>query len=174
MRPATPSTWPVPEAIRDAAIEASQRAYEEAERRRQERRLQAEADVDVGGVAVIRELKTIQRAEWKSIDVPRAVAACPICDEPIVIEEVSEWECENGKPISISIDCTTQPDIDSDEWWDWHRGHWSMPYVDWLPVEMLVLRWFQAHYRMEADAVIPEAIELDPNLSSPVTFSGNG
>lgn len=81
------------------------------------------------------------------IDVPSGVATCPICDAPIVIAEVMEWECDGGRPVSIALDCTTEPDMDSDEWDEWHRGHWSMPYVDWLPVRCRVLAWFQQHYR---------------------------
>ncbi len=86
----------------------------------------------------------------KPIPVPREIAICPICDAEIVVEEISEWECGSGKPVSISIDCVTEPDIDSDEWPDWHNEHWSMPYVDWLPVENVVVRWIQENFRMEA------------------------
>jgi|GEM_PF-6715462 hypothetical protein len=85
----------------------------------------------------------------KPIPIPRTVATCPICDANIVIEEVHEWECEGGKPVGISVQCVTEPDIDSDEWWPWHNHHWSMPYVDWLPVNNRVLRWFQRHYRCD-------------------------
>lgn len=85
----------------------------------------------------------------RPIPVPRSVAACPICGADIVIEDVHEWETDGGKPVGISVECTTEPDIDSDDWPGWHRGHWNMPYVDWLPVEMRVLGWFQREYRCE-------------------------
>lgn len=84
----------------------------------------------------------------KPIPVPRKVAVCPICDADIWIDDISEWECEDGKPVEISVDCVTEPDIDSDEWQDWFAQHWSMPYVDWLPVSTRVLRWFQRHYKV--------------------------
>lgn len=93
-------------------------------------------------------MKTIDmQACCGPIGVPRDVKICPICDAAIVIDEVREWEYESGKPISISVDCTTQPDIDSKEWPSWFCEHWSMPYVDWLPVEMRVLEWFEKHYK---------------------------
>lgn len=86
----------------------------------------------------------------KPIDVPRKVATCPICDAKIVVDEVHEWECESGKPVGISVDCVTRPDIDSEEWPDWFNHHWrNMPYVYWLPVEQRVLQWFQKHYRCD-------------------------
>ena len=81
------------------------------------------------------------------IDVPLNVATCPICDAAIVVEDIRAWESETGKPSEISIECTAGPDIDSDEWEDWHRGHYSMPYVHWLPVENRVMTWFQANYK---------------------------
>lgn len=81
------------------------------------------------------------------ISVPSNVAMCPICGAPIVVADITEWESETGKPVGISVECTTEPDIDSDEWEDWHKGHYSMPYVDWLPVENRVLTWFQAQYK---------------------------
>jgi len=83
----------------------------------------------------------------KPIPVPREIATCPICDADIVVEDVNEWESDSGKPIGISLECTTEPDIDSDEWKDWHRDHWSMPYVYWLPVENRVMRWAQKNFR---------------------------
>lgn len=81
------------------------------------------------------------------IEIPAKVAVCPICGAPIVVEDINEWESESGKPVSISTGCTTEPDIDGDEWEDWHAGHYHMPYVDWLPVERRVLTWFQREYK---------------------------
>lgn len=86
---------------------------------------------------------------YRPIEVPRKIATCPICDASISVEEVQEWECETGKPVGISVNCDTEPDIDSDEWPDWFHHHWSMPYVDWLPVENRVLKWFQRNYKCE-------------------------
>jgi hypothetical protein len=86
---------------------------------------------------------------FQNLPVPKEVAACPVCGAPIVVEEVVEWECDGGRIVSLSIECTTQPDIDGDQWLDWHRGHWSMPYVDWLPVEVRVTRWLNRYYRVE-------------------------
>jgi hypothetical protein len=83
------------------------------------------------------------------IPVPREVAVCPICEADIVVGEVTEWECESGAAVTISVDCTTEPDIDGDEWEGWFSHHWSMPYVDWLPVENRVLEWFRQNFRCE-------------------------
>lgn len=91
---------------------------------------------------------TLTTHEW--IDVPQDVDVCRICGAPLVIEDCDEWEHgDDGYliPSHISVDCTTQPDIDGDEWWPWFNRHWSRPYVDWLPVEQIVLEWFRVNYR---------------------------
>jgi hypothetical protein len=83
------------------------------------------------------------------IPVPREVAVCPICDADIVVGEVTEWECESGAPVSIIVDCKTAPDLSADEWQGWFLQHWSMPYVDWLPVKQRVLKWLRKNFRCE-------------------------
>lgn len=82
--------------------------------------------------------------------IPRSVAVCPICEAPLVLEELSEWYEPTKDRIavdehtgSLSFNCTTEPDIDSEEWEEWMRGHWSTPYMDWLPLERKVKRWLQ-------------------------------
>ena len=71
---------------------------------------------------------------------------CPICRAKVHLTGVTEWGTDDGEIIGIEYECETEPDIDSDEWWDWHRGHWNMPYVDWLPWEVRVLKWLNERY----------------------------
>ena len=78
--------------------------------------------------------------------VPESVAVCPICEAPIVIEEVQDWEELNGKIVmvpetTVTLTCTTEPDIDGPDWNDWMSEHFSMPYVDWLPLSVKVRDW---------------------------------
>ena len=82
------------------------------------------------------------------------VAVCPICDAPLVIEDIDEWEEETGRVTDggFHINCSTEPDIDDEEWNDWFDRHWSTPYIDWLPVEQLVYRWFDKRYRLKLGA----------------------
>lgn len=75
---------------------------------------------------------------------------CPICKAAIVADEVVEWnETDDGswEADTVKINCETEPDIDSDEWWPWHNRHWSMPYVYWLPLEEAVTKWVNERYR---------------------------
>ena len=77
---------------------------------------------------------------------------CPVCGAKVIVTNVTEWESESGRPLTIEYDCETEPDIDGDDWWDWHRGHWNMPYVDWLPWEKRALDWLHKNgfsYRPE-------------------------
>lgn len=74
---------------------------------------------------------------------------CPICGQPIYVSEVNAWtEDEKGdvKAETVKIDCTTAPDIDDAAFEDYLNSHWSMPYVDWLPLEMRVTEWVNARY----------------------------
>lgn len=89
-------------------------------------------------------------------EVPPEVAVCQICGSRLVIVDIDEWwegnEDEDDGRVTdagLHINCVTEPDIDSDEWWEWHKWHWSMPYVDWLPVSQVVYRWFDKHYRIK-------------------------
>jgi hypothetical protein len=75
---------------------------------------------------------------------------CPICDAAIFIEEVDAWhEDDDGEMIAeaVKIDCSTFPGFDdNDEFNAYMRSHWSMPYVDWLPLETIVTEWVNKRY----------------------------
>jgi len=83
-------------------------------------------------------------------EIPLELFQCPICGAQIYIQEIDEWETETGKitDCGLDISCTTEPEFDDDQWHDWFSGHFSMPYVDWLPLEVKVLAWLNRHYRM--------------------------
>ena len=76
---------------------------------------------------------------------------CPICGGKLVVEDIDEWEEEDGRVTEsgFHINCATEPDIDGDldEFMEWVNWHWSMPYVDWLPLQSRVYEWFDARYR---------------------------
>jgi hypothetical protein len=71
---------------------------------------------------------------------------CPICGAKVFISAVTEWETDTGKIISYDYDCETEPDIDSEGWWEWHKGHFAMPYADWLPWENRLDDWLAKRY----------------------------
>ena len=91
--------------------------------------------------------------ELLPLSIPTRVAVCPICSSALYIDEVSEWHERNGQMrvaedcAQVSFDCTTAPDIDSEDWRDWFAGHWSTPYIDWLPLERPVTRWLDRKLR---------------------------
>jgi hypothetical protein len=76
--------------------------------------------------------------------------ACPICGKGLIIE-INEWETETGKvtPTGLSITCETRPVDNERQFYGWLEEHYQMPYVDWLPVEILVYQWFDQNYRMK-------------------------
>lgn len=75
---------------------------------------------------------------------------CPICSSNIKIT-ANAWEyCEKTKlwmATEIEVNCTKEPDLESDEWEEWFNWHYSMPYVDWLPLEIRLLKSIQKKYR---------------------------
>lgn len=74
---------------------------------------------------------------------------CPICGGALFIAAVNGAEVDDtGEWIAtdIDIDCEKEPDIDSDEWENWHKWHYSMPYVDWLPIHQHILRAVRKRY----------------------------
>lgn len=82
--------------------------------------------------------------------IPLDVAKCPICGSEIKFVEINEYETETGKVVDTGfhVGCITEPDFDDPDYDDWLNGHYSMPYVDWLPVEIIVYRWLSANYRL--------------------------
>lgn len=86
----------------------------------------------------------------KRYEFPLDVACCPICGEPVLVGDFDEWETETGVVTEggFHINCKSEPDMDSEEYDDWFNSHWSMPYVDWLPLEVRLYRWFTPRYRL--------------------------
>jgi len=84
-------------------------------------------------------------------EIPSDVAICPICGAGLIIEDIDEWETELGRvtEAGLHIACSQAPDIGSDGWEDWFKWHYNMPYVDWLPVDVTVYKWFDKRYRYD-------------------------
>lgn len=84
-------------------------------------------------------------------EIPIELFQCPICGVQIVFTEINEYETETGKVTSsgFHVSCITEPDFDDpdddDEWLD---SHFSMPYIDWLPIEIKVYKWLSAGFRV--------------------------
>ena len=80
----------------------------------------------------------------EGIDVPRAVATCPYCDASLFVQ-ANGWDLEptRWEVATAQVDCTAEPDIDTDEWNDWWNAHRHMPYVYQLPVDEKVMRWLR-------------------------------
>lgn len=96
-------------------------------------------------------VETLVRVPWPEDKLPLKLKnpKCPICGGALFITGVNACEQEdNGDWIAseIDIDCENEPDIDSDEWEDWHRWHYSQPYTDWLPIDRQILRAVQNRY----------------------------
>lgn len=83
--------------------------------------------------------------EIEARTIPFEVAVCPICGNGIWIEGIDECSEMGDRwvPEQVSVTCETEPDIDGDDWQEWHRDHFSTPYIDWLPISTKVLKWLQ-------------------------------
>ena len=105
------------------------------------------------------------RKPWPADKLPLRVRGivCPICGGALLITDVEACElADNGDWIAseVNIDCENEPDMDSDEWEDWHRWHYSEPYTDWLPVDRIILRFLRANYRFPSEEVDTPRQEL--------------
>jgi len=90
--------------------------------------------------------------------VPESVAVCPICGSTLWAQ-CDGWNggwsaTDDGLWVadSIDIDCEMEPDITDPDWHEWFDGHYSMPYVDWLPVDQVVRRWINRNFRFWMEA----------------------
>ena len=112
----------------------------------------------------------------KWYEFPADVACCPICGAPVLVGDFDEWETETGAvtECGFHIDCKNEPDEDDEEYDDWFNGHWSMPYVDWLPLQTRLYEWFTARYRLRLPTQhAPDARESAPlvAVSEPIILS---
>ena len=117
------------------------------------------------------QMKTVRTDEI--IKIPASVAVCPICGAEAVIEDMDEWEQEDDGSWSVSegglhLSCITEPDIDSREWRGWFSCHFSMPYVDWLPLQIKIHKWLNANYRFVVGQVEADKLERW-NAGRPIT-----
>ena len=85
---------------------------------------------------------------------PELPQPCPICGSKVYLVAVPCYETESGKALEIEYECVTEPEIDSDDWEEWHRGHYKMPYVDWLPWEISTMEWLNNNYRYDGESLI--------------------
>jgi hypothetical protein len=76
---------------------------------------------------------------------------CPYCQGDLTYR-CNGWELdENGLWMADSFDmeCSTEPDMESEEWEDWMDNHSDMPYVHQLPVDERVKASINKYYRFE-------------------------
>ena len=66
---------------------------------------------------------------------------CPICGDRLTARFES-WSMDpDGSWLadSLELQCVSEPSIDDAVWEDWHEWHFRTPYIDWLPVNEMVL-----------------------------------
>ena len=92
------------------------------------------------------------------LDIPPEVQTCPYCGGKLAASFTGWTEAgpstSSGEPggwiaDEVSLDCETEPEIDSDEWDDWWSSHSEMPYVYMLPACQKVEAWLKEHYRFD-------------------------
>ena len=94
------------------------------------------------------------RVPWPKDRAPFKIKSrCPICGGGLFLDAGEGLELDNktNEWIATEVDltCENEPDIESDDWDSWHRWHYKMPYVDWLPLENRILHAVQRRYYFE-------------------------
>jgi hypothetical protein len=95
--------------------------------------------------------KIIDLDNFPGIEVPLEVVRCPKCDAKLIISEIDAWSRgDDGRiiPEHFGLDCETEPDLDEDEdaWAEFFGWHYSMPYVDWLPLDPVIKAWLVENF----------------------------
>jgi hypothetical protein len=100
-------------------------------------------------------------------EIPLDLFCCPICGAQVVFVEINEYETETGKvtDTGFHVSCTTEPKFDDPDYDDWLNSHFSMPYVDWLPLEVKIYKWLSAGFRLR----LPTLREPDLWESTPLS-----
>jgi len=95
-------------------------------------------------------VERVVRVPWPKERAPLKIKArCPICGAGLLLNAGEACEMDdNGEWIAseIDLDCESEPGIDSPEWDNWFQWHYSQPYIDWLPLEMKILKAVQRKY----------------------------
>ena len=76
---------------------------------------------------------------------------CPYCQGNLTYTADSWEEDDNGLWVGDHYDmrCSTEPELDSEEWDDWFQSHCEMPYVYQLPVDEKVIKYINSKYRFD-------------------------
>lgn len=75
---------------------------------------------------------------------------CPYCGGDLTYRCTAWVQDDNGhwkSDGSFDFSCSSEPDIDSDDWKEWEAIHTVMPYVHQLPVDVRVTEWINERYR---------------------------
>ena len=74
---------------------------------------------------------------------------CPYCKGDLTYRCYGWEKDENGLWMadSFDMDCSTEPDMESEEWEYWMDNHSEMPYVHQLPVDERVKKFINSKYR---------------------------
>jgi hypothetical protein len=85
------------------------------------------------------------------VRLPKELSRCPICGNKLTIEAYDCWEKDKlgWYAVEVHLRCESEPDIDSENWDMWYKGHYSKPYIDWQPLHKKILAWLKANYRFK-------------------------
>lgn len=74
---------------------------------------------------------------------------CPICGANVVVEDIDEWETETGNATEsgFHINCSAEPDINSDIWKSWFYRHWPTHYTCWKHLEIEIRKAFNRKFK---------------------------
>jgi hypothetical protein len=76
---------------------------------------------------------------------------CPYCSGDLTYV-ANGWEQDENdfwKADCFDMECSSEPNVESEEWEDWMRQHSDMPYVNQLPVDEKVKEYINSKYRFD-------------------------
>jgi hypothetical protein len=103
------------------------------------------------------------------IHIPGVIAKCPYCGDFLTSQSQAWAKNRKGNWIAteIEMECVSAPgDEEFDDylkWEAWCAQHTYMPYVYWVPVEKIVLRWLNENYRWDVKRRHNKKMHKTPN-----------
>lgn len=77
--------------------------------------------------------------------------ACRYCGGDVTAwcEGWEQDDAGNWKADTVATQCSTEPDIDSEEWEDWFASHSDLPYVYILPMHQQIIKHINERYKFD-------------------------
>lgn len=90
------------------------------------------------------------QSEILPLTVPLNVQTCPYCTDkasPLIVSDIEVMTRDEATGLWYAEEVTLECEHESED-----NPHTDMPYVNWLPAQLVVLKWVQDNFDFDIDA----------------------